>query len=809
MKTFKQLFFINTPKNALQKRETGYTESKGNSIRFGGTMFKKVLTLLAVVLIGLSVAGPVFAQIIPGYTSKETETFISGTDHLPTQSKCERRCACPDTLSKKGQFYKNMVDYTEENQGACWFCDIFEKLFNTINKVVTYVFNGLGKSFLFLMGWGLLFLILFKVGKMLIQLQEVDVMQFLNDLIKPLGRGIIGVALLLGVTSQSDHIFNMLTSPIFEISAKLGIEIMDVAIPNNVEYIKSGTGKDNDFVYTLNKCDEYDTLTSNGKAFTDGQRDLLVCWLEQISSSFVVGIAIGGTLMDIGTEGKNFFNGGFSMTMVGLIIWGCFYLIYLFFPFKIVDIFIKMALVLTLMPLWIVLWVFPPTVGYTKKAWEMFLSACILMIIISVMISMAVILMSKSIPSEDRKGLLQCLRAGYGNLAVTWVPFGGGAILNTIAFAMLSWTLIGTAEPLANTFIGSGNIGVGNNMANLTARTAGVAWGATKAASKWGLWAGGLALGGARALGRRMGKGRGGSSSSNAAALGHYSSGASGNTSSGFFSRLTPSAQSLISSGINDTISAIQNAFMTSSFIGNKKGIEGNMGPQNILMNAKSPEEREALKQMMENMDKNATGKGANRRPGAPDKKDIERLQEIRAREMIANDPTAEQARQNQERSEKQDAKVTDIETQGKEESQTKDGRQIQQEEAIHKLQQNQDGVRATQDLASNMAFIQNQMTSATTVDELRKRLKGHDWNYSGNSRNEYAHYMNRTAEAMFNAQQSGNTEKMRKEIGSAMRNCLKHGHISYLDDVTDNIVQKSDNLSQVIENLNNLAKKE
>ena len=820
----KQHFFINTLKNGLQNRKKGYTESKGISDHFGlgGTMFKKLLSFFAVVLIGgmlLSSFESVASIWSGGQMIGTGQPGVDGAGEALNRAGaelagCRERCPCEDKINKDGLFYKNMVDYTEENTDACWFCDIFKELFDAINNVATTVFDNLGQSFLFLMGLGLLFLILFKVGKMVVQLQEVDVMQFLNDLFKPLGRGIIAMALLLGVTAQSDNIFSMLTTPVFEVSAKMGVAVMDTALPNNVEYIQSGVDGQS-FSYKAGECNKIDTTKKEGKGvFTEGQRELLVCWLKQVSSSFITGIAIGGTLMDSGTEGTNFFTGGFSMTVVGFVIWGCFYLIYLFFPFKVVDAFVRMAFVLTLMPLWIILWVFPATVGYTKKAWEMFLSSCLLLVILSIMISFAVILMSKSIPEADRNGLLKCLRAGNDKLAVTWVLLGSGAILNTIAFAAMSWTLIGTASTLANSFVGGGgDLGIGAGMAALSARTVGAAWTATKNTAKAGLW-GATALGGlAAAAGRRAG-GTGGSGSggggaggaSIGASLGQFGgdtgrsggSGLGGETGEGgsSFDRLNPSAQSHVQENVNNTVGAMRNAFMSGSSTGRGNGIKDNMALQAMLMGATSPAQRAAMQRVMESMEKGATGRGANRRAGQPDKKSLEHLREVYAQEMLARDPSAGQ-------------RTGAAEAQGGQTEET--NRKVQrQEEAIQKLRENPEGMRAVYDTAANMSFIQEQIQSSSNVSELEEKLKNHNWQYSGNDTNLHNFHMKTAAIEMMEAKQNNDPQKMESAIREVLQGGLGQARINDTDAIVERVMQKSLGDPALISTmLNNLTKKE
>jgi hypothetical protein len=449
------------------------------------------------------------------------------------------------------------------------------------------------------------------------------------------------------------------------------------------------------------------------------------------------------------------------------------------------------------MPLWIVLWAFPVTAGYTKKAWEMFLSSCITFITLSIMISLAVILMSNSIPETDRNGLIQCLRAGNDNNAKTWILIGSGAFLNTIAFAAMSWTLLGTAGTLANTFIGGGgDLGVGTGMAGLTARGASTTWSAAKNTAKVGLLGVGALGGLAAAAGRRTrgsGGSNGGSSGGNGrgsapAARTRFNGGASTSAeNSETFSRLTPEDQNSVSNSVNDTIGSIRNAFTNSSSTGSGNSIRNNMGLQTILMGANSPEERKALERMMKNMDKNSTGYGANRKLGQPDKEDIEALREIRACKMMESNIIEQQ---------KQDRDIAER-------------KQTRQEEAINKLHENPQGMQAVRDTQTNMAFIQEQMASASSVSELQDKLKNHDWAYSGTNREDYARRMTNAAEYMMEAKILDNPERMTRKVKDALENSLKHGNIYDRDAIVNSVVQQmGNNIASLSDILNNLTKK-
>ncbi len=768
-----------------------------------GAMFKKILSFLAIVLIGLSVAYPAYTQSITGITQTQADELVATGYGVGCKVRCQ--CEAPTNGGSDSVFSKTMKEYTEDNADACWYCSMFMQLFEEVNKMATAVFDRLSTSFLALLGVGILFIILFKVGKLVLQFKAVDVMQFLGDLFKPLGRAIIATALLYGVTTQTDNVFSMITSPIFEVSTTIGVEIMDTAIDGEVKYISSGTGEDT-YVYKAGKC-SIDTTQTDGRGgvFTKGQGELLECWMKQVASSFITGIAIGSSLVSVGWERTGLL-GNITMIITGAVMMLCFFLLYIIFPFKLVDAFVRMAFVLCLMPLWIVLWVFPITSAYTKRAWEMFLNACLLLIILSIMVSFALILMSNAIPEEDLKGLLQCLRAGNDKSAATWIVLGSGALLNTIAFFALSWMLLGTAAPLANSFVnGGGNLGIGDGLIGSSVKAANATYEAAKGVGNVGLLGlgalGGLATAAGRRSGGGSGSGSGGSGTGGSAPAAHRGT-FNGGSDDGETTRnntTTNDDQKPEDKPVNSNDKKSAEDKKTTE-TPNTQSATSETQPTPKPVGEKTPEEKEAIKQAKEEQTAGKAQEQDSERSTEKINQETKSEQEDRAKDTIKQSQTAEQNTRT----------TADIETQRQRQTETTGLKMTRREEAIHKLRENPIGSQIVRDTATNIAFIQEQMQSATSVSDLNDRLKGHDWQYSGNDREGYARMMANSAETMMNSHRFGISDSMNYKIKDMLTDAFKHGSIADADELVKTVMEKvSGNPALLSEILNNLTKKE
>ena len=233
---------------------------------------------------------------------------------------------------KEPVFKKTFLSYVEEYKDACWFCNLFAGnedttyesksgssedmtkkttysggIYDAINVMTKKIFNEMALDFLAILGLGTLFFILLKVGKMLVQFQEVDVMQFLNDLFKPLGRAIIAVAILgLSVSAGHQTIFYMLTNPVLDASLRTGQKILGTTL-GDVKILTTGDDTvDSNLTKDLTSKLDWSEINSKAKSensekggdnpLEEAARLTLVQWMKSVSSSFIVGIALGGSL---------------------------------------------------------------------------------------------------------------------------------------------------------------------------------------------------------------------------------------------------------------------------------------------------------------------------------------------------------------------------------------------------------------------------------------------------------------------------------------------------------------------------------
>ncbi len=82
--------------------------------------------------------------------------------------------------------------------------------------------------------------------------------------------------------------------------------------------------------------------------------------------------------------------------------WGCimgsmFWGISLIFPMTLMDAIFRMGLMVSLVPMWVVAWVFPATRQYAKVAWDILFHSCLLFVVMALVMNMAVAMIQNSL----------------------------------------------------------------------------------------------------------------------------------------------------------------------------------------------------------------------------------------------------------------------------------------------------------------------------------------------------------------------------------------------------------------------------
>ena len=342
--------------------------------------------------------------------------------------------------------------------GFCWFCDLYKTLFDVMNNLATQISSGMSDMFLMLLGVGILFYLAFKIGGTVVKLQEVDLMQFLGELFKQLGRAIIAAAFLW----TSVDMYHYLISPFLAYALGLTNEILSASEGGGFKGLVMsalGGGDVSDYVPKATGG----ILNEGGRmAFSNEIREQIVGMLEYTSASLIVGIAIGGLTILCSWGIGEFGLPSFQVATAGFVILGAYLSVYLAVPFKLIDVMVRLTFVAALTPLWIILWVFPPTISYTKNAWEMLLNCCACFIAMGVVLVIVFEILEAMLP--DKMGIISYLISGAEMMAFGTMQIANPSLLQTFALGILATQLIKNSSNIATQIVKSYGTSIGEGL---------------------------------------------------------------------------------------------------------------------------------------------------------------------------------------------------------------------------------------------------------------------------------------------------------------------------------------------------------
>lgn len=138
--------------------------------------------------------------------------------------------AMGNTADEGGSFARILRSFRGENSG-CWFCSLFNELFNTINSLTRGLSGVLTQDGLRLLWLGLSFYILFKVLKAVISFGEINPKEFFTDLFMPVLKCLVAVAILANL----GNFYTRIVNPLAGLSIGFSTEISS---SNNISFTR-------------------------------------------------------------------------------------------------------------------------------------------------------------------------------------------------------------------------------------------------------------------------------------------------------------------------------------------------------------------------------------------------------------------------------------------------------------------------------------------------------------------------------------------------------------------------------------------
>ena len=363
---------------------------------------------------------------------------------------------------RKITFNETLRDYLSDEDG-CWFCDIFDVLFNMSNDVSSRLYEPVKNVAIYLVAMGFACYVLFKMVTYYISFGAIDPRNFFTELLRPFLYMIFAIILIVNI----QQFYTYFITPVTEMTVSFAEQVIE----------KAGTGTVGEFKQYTSSLGQVTASSQCGtggykdKGFGLGQgvHDAIKCVIQKVSASLLVHMAIGSTFIQDSWGYGKFIFPLWNMLGVGLMIYTCTFIIFLSFPFKLVDAMIRVTFVMALLPIWIICWIFPSSRKFSTKALEMFLNALIVFISLSACMVMIFHILEVSMASMGDMGkFMGHLTKGEVIEAWNMAYFGGKFFSVYFALMVICFALLKKIESFASHFVSAGNLGVGDAMEKAT-----------------------------------------------------------------------------------------------------------------------------------------------------------------------------------------------------------------------------------------------------------------------------------------------------------------------------------------------------
>lgn len=274
-----------------------------------------------------------------------------------------------------------------EGYEACGVCATYEVLFNAIDEALSALMQMMCENAMILLGWGLLFFLLFHVGKFVVTIQEPNVRKFIQPILITLFKAIVVVGFIHNGQAYLTFMGTSVVSPILD--SFLSLSDLVLSIEANPLF---------DMIGMMDISAVEDRVGTSALFGDTGTRFLLLIY--KMTMALGSGIDLGFVVWQ--QKGLvAFIYGGFIVYM--------FWMLLLTLPSAFLDAFVRMAAVLVLSPFVLVAWVFPPTKDLIKKLWGVFFGSCVILLFTCLYMALSMYVILKGV-NEVYPGMLGMAR---------------------------------------------------------------------------------------------------------------------------------------------------------------------------------------------------------------------------------------------------------------------------------------------------------------------------------------------------------------------------------------------------------------
>lgn len=272
---------------------------------------------------------------------------------------------------------KTTAEYA--NASDCWICDFFRQIFTAGNTLARKMFDIIASPLKKLAGIALALWILFQVGNSFLNFKG----QNLPEMLMALGTMTFKFIVVFALLSGGLVIFDLFIGPLVDIATSYGSVVLSGESNVSVSCPQTAMITDANNFVIMNK-----TAYTQMCGLMNGMYQQVRKVLDLASAVYYQAWDTGTTLgvihwiavqLGIGFKLPNLY-----LLVVAFVIWLTYALVFITFPFMLLDSLFKMMMIAGFLPVFVVTWIFKKTRDYTTKAFSQLLACCIHLTVVAI-----------------------------------------------------------------------------------------------------------------------------------------------------------------------------------------------------------------------------------------------------------------------------------------------------------------------------------------------------------------------------------------------------------------------------------------
>lgn len=292
--------------------------------------------------------------------------------------------ACSD--DKTRALTDEEIERNVKDQQECWQAPILDSIYDIMGATVMKMYSTVTTGAMNIMMIGFAIWLALRLLKFLSSVSEENAAEVWNEVLRK-----AFICLFCGILASSPqmslYVLNTLIFPLYNAFLEFGSEILSVSTATVTGTTSGGLpstvlvmGDEVNFSKYSLTCATTAEMGATLEGFPAGPKEMMSCMVCAVSSRLTLGIRVAQIVMT---------GDGLTQFVIGFLIWGSFIVVYIGFVFYLVDTLFRFAMMVLMLPIFIMAYAFGPTKSWTSTGFKNILNAAAFMMAFSIMVSMA------------------------------------------------------------------------------------------------------------------------------------------------------------------------------------------------------------------------------------------------------------------------------------------------------------------------------------------------------------------------------------------------------------------------------------